>query len=215
MENYINANKAARDLKSSDLSSQEEIKGAYKQLQGILKQSQKEIFELNGVNSQFNKVKDKISIAFDSKIKEAQKDLESSLKDTVWDNLVIAFFGETNAGKSTIIETFRILFDDKRKKEDGLIVGDGRHDFTKTYEEYRLSISGHPFTLIDVPGIEGDEAEFKDVIKTALHKAHCVFYVQGHNKKPGQKNCREDKEIFRRLGEGVLYLQCAWQRREL
>ena len=65
-----------------------------------------------------------------------------------------------------------------------MIVGDGRHDFTKTYDEYHLSISGHPFTLIDVPGIEGDEAGFKDVIKTALHKAHCVFYVQGHNKKP-------------------------------
>lgn len=185
---------------SSDLSSKESIKGAYKQLQSILKDSQGEVFALNGVNSQFNTIKKKISKAFDTKFLEAKKDLDSSLKDTVWDNLVIAFFGETNAGKSTIIETFRILFDDKRKKEDGLIVGDGQHDFTKTYEEYHLSISGQPFTLIDVPGIEGDEAEFKDVIKTALHKAHCVFYVQGHNKKPDRKTAEKIKKY---LGDWV------------
>lgn len=182
------------------MSSQEDIKQAYKKLQDILRDSQLEVAELKGVNSQFNAVKSKIALAFDSKIQEANKELSGALKDTVWDNLVIAFFGETNAGKSTIIETFRILFDDKRKKEDGLIVGDGRHDFTKTYEEYHLSISGHPFTLIDVPGIEGDEADFKDVIKTALHKAHCVFYVQGHNKKPDRKTAEKIKKY---LGDWV------------
>ena len=182
------------------LSSKDEIKKAYKNLQEILQSTQRDVFDLNGVNSQFNTVKGKIAFAFDSKIKEAKKELDVALKDTVWDNLVIAFFGETNAGKSTIIETFRILFDDKRKKEDGLIVGDGRHDFTKTYEEYHLSIAGHPFTLIDVPGIEGNESEFKDVIKTALHKAHCVFYVQGHNKKPDRATAEKIKKY---LGDWV------------
>ena len=81
-----------------------------------------------------------------------------------------------------------------------MIVGDGRHDFTKTYEEYKLSIAGHPFTLIDVPGIEGDESEFKDVIRTALHKAHCVFYVQGHNKKPDRATAEKIKKY---LGDWV------------
>ena len=189
-----------RNKSIQGLSSQDEIKKAYKTLQEILQSTQLEVSDLDGVNSQFNTIKEKIAFAFDSKIKEAKKELDVALKDTVWDNLVIAFFGETNAGKSTIIETFRILFDDKRKKEDGLIVGDGRHDFTKTYDEYHLSIAGHPFTLIDVPGIEGNEAEFKDVIKTALHKAHCVFYVQGHNKKPDRATAEKIKKY---LGDWV------------
>lgn len=189
-----------KNKSSQSLSSKDEIKKAYKTLHDILQSTQLDVFELNGVNSQFNTVKEKIAFAFDSKIKEAKKELDVALKDTVWDNLVIAFFGETNAGKSTIIETFRILFDDKRKKEDGLIVGDGSPDFTKTYEEYHLSIAGHPFTLIDVPGIEGNESEFKDVIKTALHKAHCVFYVQGHNKKPDRVTAEKIKKY---LGDWV------------
>lgn len=189
-----------KNKSSQSLSSKDEIKKAYKTLHDILQSTQLDVFDLNGVNSQFNTVKEKIAFAFDSKIKEAKKELDVALKDTVWDNLVIAFFGKTNAGKSTIIETFRILFDDKRKKEDGLIVGDGRHDFTKTYEEYHLSIAGHPFTLIDVPGIEGNESEFKDVIKTALHKAHCIFYVQGHNKKPDRATAEKIKKY---LGDWV------------
>ena len=189
-----------KNKSSQSLSSKDEIKKAYKTLHDILQSTQLDVFDLNGVNSQFNTVKEKIAFAFDSKIKEAKKELDVALKDTVWDNLVIAFFGETNAGKSTIIETFRILFDDKRKKEDGLIVGDGSPDFTKTYEEYHLSIAGHPFTLIDVPGIEGNESEFKDVIKTALHKAHCAFYVQGHNKKPDRVTAEKIKKY---LGDWV------------
>lgn len=202
VKNKINNDGFASSLDDlgKGLSSREDIKQSYKKLQNVLKESQSEISGLNGINSQFDSVKSKIVSAFDSKIKETAKELDSALKSTVWDNLVIAFFGETNAGKSTIIETFRILFDDKRKKEDGLIVGDGRTDFTKTYDEYNLSIAGHPFTLIDVPGIEGNEADFKDVIKTALHKAHCVFYVQGHNKKPDRKTAEKIKKY---LGDWV------------
>ena len=33
-----------------------------------------------------------------------------------WDQFTIAFFGETNAGKSTIIESLRILFEEKKRQ---------------------------------------------------------------------------------------------------
>lgn len=118
-----------------------------------------------------------------------------------WDKLVIAFFGETNAGKSTIIDTFRILFDDNRKpNSDGLIVGDGSSDFTKDYNKYDLKINNKPFILIDVPGIEGKEEDYKDCIKDALSQAHCVFYVNGHNKKP---DSAIDSKIKKYLGDWV------------
>ena len=37
-------------------------------------------------------------------------------KHAEWDNFTIAFFGETNAGKSTIIESLRILFEEKKRQ---------------------------------------------------------------------------------------------------
>ena len=180
--------------------SQRDIKNAYADLLGILGETSEDIANLKGINSSFNVLKSKVLDVLNSKVNEANLELAKSKNETVWDNLVIAFFGETNAGKSTIIETFRILFDQNREKQDGLIVGDGRHDFTKTYEEYKLSLAEHPFTLIDVPGIEGNEEEFKDIIKTALHKAHIVFYIQGHNKKPDEATA---KKIKKYLGDWV------------
>lgn len=187
-------------LTSSSKNTKKDIEETYNDLMDILRDAKQDITELKGVNASFNSIKRTILGTLNAQLDEARKELSKAQNETVWDNLVIAFFGETNAGKSTIIETFRILFDNGRKKEDGLIVGDGRHDFTKTYEEYKMSIGGHRFTLIDVPGIEGNEDEFKDVIRTALHKAHCVFYVQGHNKKPDEATA---KKIKKYLGDWV------------
>ncbi len=177
-------------------SSRNKIEASYKNLIGSLERYSDSIERIAGVNDAFDKIQDQFTKAIDNKVEYAKQELNTSLNETVWDNLVIAFFGETNAGKSTIIETFRILFDDKRKKEDGLIVGDGSNDFTKVYEEYHLSIEGHPFTLIDVPGIEGNESEFKDGIRKALRKAHCVFYVQGHNKQPDTATANKIKQYL-------------------
>lgn len=46
--------------------------------------------------------------------KEAVKDLQANEE---WDTFTIAFYGETNAGKSTIIEGLRIYFEEQSKKE--------------------------------------------------------------------------------------------------
>ncbi len=191
---------ASSITKADVISSKQDIISAYGKLQNLLADTIKDIEYLKGVNSQFNEIQERVAQTLRAKVDEAKEELASSLEHTTWDNLVIAFFGETNAGKSTLIETFRILFDENRTKEDGLIVGDGRHDFTKTYDEYKLSIDGVPFTLIDVPGIEGNEDDFKDVIKTALHKAHCIFYIQGHNKKPDTATAQKIKKY---LGDWV------------
>lgn len=187
-------------LSNEKLSTKDNIENAYSQLIEIINDAYSDIAGLKGVNRKFDDIKDSVVSVFKSLAKDAKGQLVKAKNETVWDNLVIAFFGETNAGKSTIIEAFRILFDPNRKKEDGLIVGDGQHDFTKTYCEYKLSISGKPFTLIDVPGIEGKEEDFRDTIKTALQKAHIVFYINGHNKKPDEATAKKIKNY---LGDWV------------
>lgn len=176
---------------------QARIVAKYKDFDTILDNSIAELQNLHFSNKEFVKLKNDIATTLKDTIVDLKHEVENNIKNVRWDKLVIAFFGETGAGKSTIIETFRILFDPSRpKNSDGLIVGDGQVDFTKDYHEYNLSINGHPFVLIDVPGIEGNEKDFKDVIQTALSKAHCVFYVQGHNKKPDSGTAEKIKKYL-------------------
>lgn len=60
---------------------------------------------------------------------------------------------------------------------DGCIIGNGSQDFTKSHTSYGLNINGEEAQLIDIPGIEGKEEKFIDIIKNALKKAHLVCYV--------------------------------------
>ncbi|CZQ85603.1 Hypothetical protein Tpal_656 [Trichococcus palustris] len=50
--------------------------------------------------------------------KELQTSLEHLAKNAEWDVFTIAFYGETNAGKSTLIETLRILLSEPSKTEE-------------------------------------------------------------------------------------------------
>lgn len=117
--------------------------------------------------------------------------------DIVWDHLVVGFFGETNAGKSTIIETLRLKYGTgERNWVHGAIVGDGQADFTKDASEYELNLNGKHVTLIDIPGIEGDESKYASIIKKALRRAHYVFYVHCKRQQPDEKIASRIKEYL-------------------
>lgn len=47
-------------------------------------------------------------------------EIEKLKNTSEWDKFCIAFFGETNAGKSTIIETLRIVYDEETRRADAL-----------------------------------------------------------------------------------------------
>ncbi|WP_334096192.1 hypothetical protein, partial [Helicobacter typhlonius] len=66
-------------------------------------------------------------------LENVQKDLDSKLdslnQDAEWDIFTIAFYGETNAGKSTLIEALRIYFGEKTKM-------DSWNEFKNIYEPF-------------------------------------------------------------------------------
>ncbi|MEY4978995.1 MAG: hypothetical protein RLZZ352_1265 [Pseudomonadota bacterium] len=73
---------------------------------------------------------------------------------------------------------------------DGEIIGDGRTDFTRKTHRYDLKLNGHPFALLDVPGIEGNEGLVVSQIEKAVKTAHAVFYVTNQAAPPQTGDAR-------------------------
>ncbi|NBC35463.1 hypothetical protein GTZ99_02705 [Novosphingobium sp. FSY-8] len=126
-------------------------------------------------------------VAANRLVSESKQRLDEKLKE-IWQSLDwkepnIAFYGETNAGKSTLIEALRALFD-AAEENQGDSIGNGLPDYTRKATSYPCEYDGARFNLIDVPGIEGKETEVIAEIEHAINNAHAVFYVTADARPP-------------------------------
>ena len=99
---------------------------------------------------------------------EIAGDLEALEKNADWNTFTMAFYGETNAGKSTIIETLRIMFNDPEK--------------IKTQEKFRALQQQ----------LNIDQSSFDDVRKNILTLEKTVGT---HQQNVNQMNERNNKEM--------------------
>jgi len=114
----------------------------------------------------------------------------NSIKDFEWGRVNIALFGETNSGKSTLIEAII--------GGSGETIGDGRKDYTRSVNVYNFL---EEINFLDVPGIEGDEKEVKSEIWKALEKAHLVLYVYPDTKEPERGTLEKIRKYLRKNAE--------------
>ena len=86
-------------LSNEKLSSKDNIENAYSQLIEIINDAYSDIAGLKGVNRKFDEIKNNVVSVFNSQVKDAKDQLAKAKNETVWDNLVIAFFGEESQGQ--------------------------------------------------------------------------------------------------------------------
>ncbi|WQS95184.1 50S ribosome-binding GTPase [Helicobacter pylori] len=180
------------------------MKNIYIDVEKSIKDLQKIFENTDGGDEGLRKFNQKALEEFKNLESEGLKELESLKNNEEWEKFTIAFYGETGAGKSTLIECLRLFFKEPSKMDqqerfkrlyanmknhessghaeleklqDGAIIGDGRSDFTLETKSYTLKHNNQSFVLLDVPGIEGDEKKVKQQISNATKKAHAIFYV--------------------------------------
>ena len=95
---------------------------ALEKTQSIQLNGEEENAELTAIISTLKDINSEFKLEIDK--------LEASSE---WDRYCVAFFGETNAGKSTIIDSLRIIYDEEQR----------RAELAKQEKEYVVMLSKH------------------------------------------------------------------------
>ena len=96
----------------------EEVKEKYTEVQGVLDEALKtaNMVQITGEKENVELLEIKRTlVALNTEFKKEIDKLENT---TEWDRFCIAFFGETNAGKSTIIDALRIIYDEETRRAE-------------------------------------------------------------------------------------------------
>ncbi len=106
-----------------------DVKASIENLQNIFKNTDNENERLKKFNQEALEVFQKLEF-------ESLKELESLKNNEEWENFTIAFYGETGAGKSTLIECLRLFFKERSKM-------DQQERFRRLYAEKNHRGNGH------------------------------------------------------------------------
>ncbi|MFT2723204.1 GTPase [Helicobacter pylori] len=183
------------------------MKNIYFDVKNSIKDLQKIFENTDGADERLREFNQEALKVFKNLESEGLKELESLKNNEEWEKFTIAFYGETGAGKSTLIECLRLFFKEPSKMDqqerfkrlyanvknyrgnehaelkelqDGAIIGDGRSDCTLETKSYTLKHNNQSFVLLDVPGIEGNEKKVKQQISNATKKPMLFFMLQKH-----------------------------------
>ncbi|GAA9977760.1 hypothetical protein VN0963_08030 [Helicobacter pylori] len=211
------------------------MKNIYLDVEKSIKDLQKIFENTDGTDRRLREFNQEVLKVFKNLESEGLKELESLKNNEEWEKFTIAFYGETGAGKSTLIECLRLFFKEPGKMDqqerfkrlyanmknhessrhvlselkelqDGAIIGDGRSDFTLETKSYTLKHNNQSFVLLDVPGIEGDEKKLNSKFLTPQEKPMLFFMLQKH---PflRKKEKREKRERLKRSKANLIRKQ--------
>ncbi len=93
------------------------MKNIYSDVERSIKDLQKIFENTDGADEKLKKFNQEALEEFKKLESESLKELESLKNNEEWENFTIAFYGETGAGKSTLIECLRMFFKEPGKMD--------------------------------------------------------------------------------------------------
>ncbi len=93
------------------------MKGIYSDIEKSIKDLQKIFENTDGADKRLRKFNQEALKVFKNLESEGLKELESLKNNGEWEKFTIAFYGETGAGKSTLIECLRLFFKEPSKMD--------------------------------------------------------------------------------------------------
>lgn len=120
----------------------QEVKKKYEDVQSSLENALEKANSIKLSGEAENVELSEIKKTLDSLNNNFKAEIEKLKNSSEWDKFCIAFFGETNAGKSTIIESLRIIYDEETRRADALAQKEEYHNELKNHcTDYQNLIS--------------------------------------------------------------------------
>ncbi|MBR6984033.1 MAG: hypothetical protein IKH75_11020 [Ruminococcus sp.] len=121
------------------------IKEKYEHVGSVLDIAVEDINSIVVDGNEENHELDAIKAALSDMSKEFKTEIEQLESSSEWDKLCVAYFGETNAGKSTIIESLRIIYNEETRwlekerqdREFETILSDHKEEYSKLLESLK------------------------------------------------------------------------------
>ena len=111
----------------------DEIKETYATVGGLLEEAVNKAESVELVGEEENAELSAINLMLKEINNEFKEEISKLEASSEWDKFCIAFFGETNAGKSTVIESLRIIYDEEQR----------RLEKESLEKEYEIAFSDH------------------------------------------------------------------------
>ncbi len=118
------------------------MKNIYIDVKNSIKDLQKIFENTDGGDKRLRAFNQKALEEFKNLESESLKELESLKNNEEWEKFTIAFYGETGAGKSTLIECLRLFFKEPSKM-------DQQERFKRLYEDVKNHGGGVFLTLYE------------------------------------------------------------------
>jgi len=93
----------------------EKIEQHYNEVKGVISQALQESFAEEYNNEEENSFAQNLRKQLTEINETFMKEINELEQTSEWDKLCISFFGETNAGKSTLIESLRIIYNEESR----------------------------------------------------------------------------------------------------